>query len=109
MIALSLSFTAAAVIAMVSWMLVANRRYEDGIIGRLALAGMALAATGFMSKMVFSCYTPTGLEDALLWSAAAFLARHYYRFHRYTTSGEHAWGPGEPPAAMSRSTDARGA
>ena len=108
MISLFMSFTASVLIAIVSWMLVANRRYEDGIVGRIALAGMALAATGFASKMVFSCYTPTGLEDALLWSVAVFLGRHYHRFHKFTTTGQHAWHLDEPPA-MSRSiTDDRG-
>lgn len=93
---IAVTFTALALIAIVAWLLVVNRRYEDGLIGRVALAGMALAATGFMSKIVFSCYQPTGLEEALIWSTAAFMARHYYRFLRYTRTGEHAWHSDHP-------------
>lgn len=72
--------------------LVFNRKYEDGIVGRGALAGLALAATVYLLGIISGVHLMTGPEELMLWSVAVFLLRHAYRFHRYMTTGRGAWG-----------------
>lgn len=83
----------AMVVAVICTTLVLHREYEDGLLGRLGLALMALAATARTLQLVESEFqrsvNPIGL---VLWvGLALFLARHLYRFMRWRRSGEGDW------------------
>mgnify|MGYP001290541506 CR=1 FL=1 len=83
--------------------LVFNKEYDDGVIGRLGLSliGLAALARGMSilqhweEHAVSPSLISTGSSIALLlWSGIAlFLIRHTYRFLRFQSNGEYAWTP----------------
>ena len=73
--------------------LVLHEKYEDGLIGRIALAGIVLAAT-MVTITYFGGYAQYSFSSEmvlLLWSVCAFLMRHVYRFWRFSTGGKFSW------------------
>lgn len=83
----------AVVIFCVSVYLALNQRYEDGIVGNLALGAMAISS----GCPVYEIYKGEDYQflptTALMYAAfAAFLLRHAYRFARWAHSGEGEWG-----------------
>lgn len=68
------------------------RKYEDGIIGNAALGCMAFASGVPVYEAIkghTSDYFPT---TALMYAAIAlFMARHAYRFRKWSTTGEGEW------------------
>lgn len=82
----------AGVILCVSLYLALCRNYDDGIIGHVALAGMSLSS----AAPLYEAYEGVDYEfmptTALMYAAIAlFLARHAYRFHRWSTTGKDEW------------------
>lgn len=73
--------------------LVLHPDYEDGLIGRIALAAMAVAGiTRFMDIVAAGAATPIAHIGVLLWiGLALFMMRHLYRFLRWRHSGEGDW------------------
>ena len=75
-------------ILLVSLYLATCQKYQDGVIGHLALAGMSIASAVPIyeagSGMLYE-FVPT---TALLYAAVAlFLARHAYRFRQQAKRG----------------------
>jgi hypothetical protein len=69
------------VLTAVCVMLVLHPDYEDGIVGRAALAGISMVAFSRWAGIVFEEVTVHRPFSALLWGAlAVFFARHAYRF-----------------------------
>lgn len=81
--------------------LVLDRRYEDGLIGRIALVfGMIVPA--FLTSMLAleallngnyfgDAVKVEALVAIFLVGAAVFMSRHVYRFLRYRFCGEGNW------------------
>lgn len=77
--------------AVICTLLVFHPDYEDGLIGRLALSGMALAAVARVCDLV-AYNGGTSQIGSLLWMAlAVFLSRHFWRFLRWRNSGAFDW------------------
>jgi len=75
-------------ILLVSLYLATCQKYQDGVIGHLALAGMSIASAVPIyeagSGMLYE-FVPT---TTLLYAAVAlFLARHAYRFRQHAKRG----------------------
>lgn len=86
---------ASASVAAVCVALVLHREYEDGLIGRISLACMGVAAlaraASLLSGLGYVWVSPVGV---LLWCGlAAFMVRHVYRFARWRRCGENDWRP----------------
>ena len=86
-------FLCAATVGVICLVLVLNKDYEDGLIGRVALASLALAAYVRCSVIVDRDFIATFSPIATLtWPALAlFFGRHIYRFYRWRDCGEHEW------------------
>ena len=82
--------------AIIATMLILSKDYEDGVMGRLALALLAIAAyttifrgvdwiiAGMPPRLPF---VPVG---ALVWSGMGiFLIRHYFRWRKFTRTRPH--------------------
>ena len=82
----------AGVILFVSLYLALCRDYDDGIVGHIALAGMALSSAAPLYEAYEGSdyeYLPT---TALMYAAVAvFMARHAYRFRMYRKTGKGEW------------------
>lgn len=88
-------FLSAHVTLLCALFLVFHRRYEDGVVGRVALLFLAGAALvflhdGYEAELV-SVLPATALGAAAF---AVFLARHTWRFWRWARTGEHGWPAG---------------
>lgn len=99
---MNLFIAAIAVIALIAGFLAWCEKYEDGLTGRIALGGIAVACViiiiGHHRRVVSYEFIPPEIT-LLLACIAWFLARHAYRFIRYTFSGKYGWtrGGGPPP------------
>lgn len=73
--------------------LIVSCKYEDGLIGRIALAGIVLAGVVVVISEVHGnmIYRVSPQILLLLASQALFMARHLYRFVRYVTDGKFGW------------------
>lgn len=82
----------AGVILFVSLYLALSRNYDDGIIGHVALAGMALSSAAPLYEAYEGAdydFMPT---TALMYAAVAvFMARHAYRFRKWSKTGTGEW------------------
>lgn len=83
----------ALVVFLVCLALVLHSDYEDGLVGRLALAAMGLAGISrFIDIVNKAGEIPVAAVGVLLWMGLAlFLMRHLYRFLRWRNSGEGDW------------------
>ena len=82
-----------AVIGLVAAILAFDKRYEDGLIRHVSLAGIVVAATVMMLGEVTQSYTYdfTWEMSLLLWSIAVFVVCHAYTFIRWRLTGKSAW------------------
>jgi len=82
----------AHVIVSCALFLVFHKKYEDGLVGRVALLLLAASALVFLhdgyEAQLVSVLPATALGAAAF---AVFLARHTWRFWRWERSGAHAW------------------
>lgn len=82
----------AGVILFVSMYLALCRRYDDGIVGHIALAGMALSSAAPLYEAYEGAdydFVPT---TALMYAAVAlFMVRHAYRFRMWSKTGKGEW------------------
>ena len=82
----------AGVILFVSMYLALCRKYDDGIIGHVALAGMAFSSAAPLYEAYEGAdydFVPT---TALMYAAVAiFMARHLYRFRSWQKNVESDW------------------
>ena len=90
-----LAFVCASIVFAVCVVLVFHKDYEDGLIGRLALALIGIASLARIIGILES-----GFEVRLspititLWTGLAiFFGRHIYRFLRWRKDGAHDWRP----------------
>lgn len=71
------------VLVLLAALLIFDKRYEDGIFGRLALIAIALAgiliSSEFWVRDAYMVYPTTALLAA---GCALFMMRHVYRFSR---------------------------
>lgn len=76
-------FVACIVLATVPWYFIYRRVYDDGLIGRVFLAGIAaIAAIVVLVTLTTDWFYDTGIETALLTCfMAGFLIWHLFRFH----------------------------
>lgn len=83
---------ACVVILTLALYLALNPKYDDGIIGNAALGGLAMSAAGplyeTMSGQDYEFLPTTAL---LYCSLAIFIARHAYRFRRWSKQGQNDW------------------
>ncbi len=79
---------AAHIVAFTSVFLIFHEKYEDGLVGRIALVFLLGAALAFMvdgwSGELDEVLPATALGSV---SFAMFLVRHAYRFCRWTRNG----------------------
>lgn len=88
-------FFCAALIFAVCLVLVFHKDYEDGLIGRLALALIGITSLarviGILENDFDVRFSPIAIG---LWiGLALFFGRHLYRFLRWKRIGEHDWRP----------------
>lgn len=89
---MSLVASCALLIGVIAAILIAHCRYEDGLIGRIALGGVVLAAVMICVSEIDGAYYDAPDEMLLLLAGVtAFMVRHLYRFLRYTHTGAGAW------------------
>ena len=84
---------AAAVMCLCSTFLVLHCKYEDGLIGRIALAALAILEGLIVWEWWVDNVIPQVLP-ASYWKEIAitlFFLRHVYRFMRWRLYGEHDW------------------
>lgn len=80
--------TASAIVAIVCTALVLHPEYEDGLIGRIALAVLAIVAVSrfpdaFNSAISMNDEYKISAQGLAMWIAVAvFFARHWYRFYK---------------------------
>lgn len=94
---MSLVAVCAIGLAAIGGILIRHPKYEDGLLGRIALAGIILAGVVAALAELFSKVrydAPPELE-MLLVCMLIFMIRHLYRFWRYTKSGSYKWTPVE--------------
>jgi len=89
-------FFSALVVMCVAVVLVLHPHYEDGLLGRLALAGLALAGLGRAGTILESGYEIdlSWVAALLWWSLTLFMVRHLYRFLRWRRCGGNEWRDG---------------
>ena len=84
----------ALVIGLLALVLVLHEYYEDGLVGRIALAGVILAAViVVMSEFDGAKYSAPPELVLLMVSVTAFMGRHVVRFFRWRRLGAHEWRP----------------
>lgn len=78
------AFAAAClVLFVVPVLFILNRVYQDGLLGRLALAGISSFAALFLGEILLGNGYHVELEEVGLVTAfAVFLCWHLFRFHR---------------------------
>lgn len=89
---MSLYVTCSLVICCVSTFLVVHPKYEDGLIGRIALLCLSLSCAVVLGEWfdgVTYEVNPTTL--GVQFGLAIFLLRHVYRFSRWVKSGQYDW------------------
>ena len=81
------------IIAVLAVYLVVHERYEDGVVGRIALGGLALSGMIVLIAELggFAVYRYTPEVTLFLWAACGFFCRHVYRFIMYTRLGRYKW------------------
>jgi hypothetical protein len=80
------------IIFAVSIFLALCQEYEDGIVGNIALGGMAVSTAGPLYEMANGSEYEFAPTTVLLYAAvAAFMARHLYRFIKWRKTGENDW------------------
>lgn len=84
--------TAAGIIFVLCCVMVFHERYEDGLIGRLAILGMGfnclVIVYDALSGTEYMMLPTTSLLYIFL---AAFMLRHFYRFWKWTRTGVGDW------------------
>ena len=71
------------VLAVVPVVFVANRVYQDGIVGRVALLAISFAADMYLLDFTFGVRYTVLPQTAFFFAAVAlFLCWHLWRFHR---------------------------
>lgn len=80
-------------IAIISIFLATHCKYEDGLVGRIALAGMAIGGLVVFSEWAWDgrTYEVNGATLLITMSCAAFMTRHAYRFIRWRRTGVNDW------------------
>lgn len=83
----------AAIVVAICFYLVWHERYEDGLFGRIALAGLGLNCLIFALDAVFGSSQYTLLPSSALAVdfLALFMLRHAWRFTRWVRSGSGDW------------------
>lgn len=80
------------VILGISALLIVWCHYDDGIVGKVALAGMAFAAGVPLWEIVSGIeYHALPSTMLLTIAMALFLVRHLYRFIRWRFRGNYSW------------------
>jgi len=89
---MSLYVLCAFVVAGCSIFLVADCKYEDGIIGRLALITLAIAEMVVIAEWFHKESTyPAPTTFAIQLGVAFFMTRHVYRFLRWKLDNTFEW------------------
>jgi ABC-type transport system involved in cytochrome c biogenesis permease component len=93
---MTLIFLGALITGVITFILIFHQDYEDGLIGRAALAGISVAALTTVARIAFSWFEETAFYASgtrvMLWcSLALFFARHLYRFQTWRHEGERHW------------------
>jgi hypothetical protein len=89
-------------VSLICTALVLHRDYEDGLIGRIGLAFIALACSARVMQIAVTALErwlqdidkPININPAnalLLLGLAMFMTRHFYRFLRWRSAGAHDW------------------
>lgn len=92
---MSVMAVCAFLLAAMAGVLIAHKEYEDGLIGRIALAGIILGSVivmlmEFATGSSYEGYVPPEVL-VLVVSVVAFMARHLYRFMRFRATGKFSW------------------
>lgn len=87
--------------------LVLDRDYEDGLVGRVALSLIAIAAFSRASGIIdvwWQGETPviTNIGTMLWIGSALFFTRHAFRFVRWKRKGLHDWRTAHKPESGTR-------
>ena len=92
-----------AAILLLAVFFVICRRYEDGLVGNLALGGMAIACGILLwDALAGTLQPPAPLYSLLIVSLAIFMVRHAYRFAMFHWHGAFGWT--KPNDAMADAT-----
>lgn len=78
-------------ICLMSYYLIICEYYDDGIVGRLALAVLSLSAgVGFAQHLTGKVFFDP-VSEAIFGAVAVFELRHIYRIFRAKTDANHFW------------------
>jgi hypothetical protein len=76
------------VIATISTILILSERYEDGVVGRIALALICTASLFTFATLMDSTTVPLNLVLMFLIGVAMFFLRHLFRFLKFARKEE---------------------
>lgn len=82
---------AALCVALVAVALVLHPDYEDGLIGRVGLAAIAIAGAARSLNLLLDGGHASPIGVLLWFGLVLFFARHAYRFRKWRRCGEHEW------------------
>lgn len=90
-----LSVISLLIIIVISSILILWEEYDDGILGKLALIALTIAAYVSLDKAcslsTYQCYGTLQQEALLHMAVACWLMRHFYRFLCYYYDGKFSW------------------
>lgn len=99
-----LLFLASTIVSSICLVLVFHREYEDGLIGRIALATISIVSFCRAVQIWESDFDLelTPIANILWLALTVFFARHLYRFLRWHRCGDHEWRSADPPATAGK-------
>ena len=93
---MSLYVICSLIICLISTFLVVHPKYEDGLVGRVALLCLSFSCAVVLGEFVDGVeyeVNPTTLSIQL--GLSVFLLRHVYRFNKWANSGSFDWRKNE--------------
>lgn len=70
----------AIVVLVLSVFLAFHEHYDDGVIGKVALGGIAAAAMLVLVESANEVMRQVSVDDLMWWGLAVFMLRHAWRF-----------------------------
>lgn len=83
-------FISLLLICLMSYHLIINDNYDDGIVGRGALGVMSLTSGLGCIQLLYGKVSFDPVSEAMFMAVAVFEARHIYRVYRAKTNSHNA-------------------
>lgn len=94
---MNLYFVCSLIIGVISVYLASHKKYEDGVLGKLFLAGLAITSGVIFWQVAFDgvSYEPQPTTEAIFLFISLFFIRHLYRFNKWANGGSFDWRKNE--------------